>query len=62
MNLKEKLYIFGLISKIMAAQFSVVSFNGECQLSVNGASHPMTQNSKCPNLYEASVDVPLNTK
>jgi len=62
MNLKGKLYILSLVSKIMAAQFSVVSFVGDCQLSVNGATHAMTKHSKCPNLFEASVDVPLNTK
>jgi len=62
MNFKEKLLILGLVSKILAAEFSVVSFNGSCKLSINGETHSMTRSSKCSNLYQASVDVPVKTK
>ncbi|ORX41369.1 hypothetical protein BCR36DRAFT_364434 [Piromyces finnis] len=62
MNFKERLYILGLISKIMAAEFSIVSFNGSCQLSIDGTIYPMAPSSDCSNIYKASVDVPINSK
>jgi len=62
MNLKEKLCLLGFVSKIMAAHFAVVSFNGKCKLSVGDTTYSMSPELECPNLYTASVDVPVNSK
>jgi len=62
MILKSKLFILGFVSKIFAAQFSVVSFNGSCKLSIDDKTYSMEQHSKCSKLYTTSVDVPLKTK
>jgi len=61
MNYKSKLFILGLISKIYAAKFSVVSFQGACQLEVNGQQYEMKQNDLQVPLYSIEVDVPVNT-
>jgi len=61
MNFKSKLLILGLISKIYAAKFSVVSFNGTCKLEVNGQSYDMTQEDPKVPLYTTTVDVPVQT-
>jgi len=62
MNFKGKLYLLGLVSKIMAAHFAVVSFNGKCKLSVGGTTYAMAPSLECSKLYTASVDVPINSK
>jgi len=51
MNFKTKLAILGLVSKIFAAKFSVISFDGDCQLSLAGKNIPMTADPACGNLY-----------
>ncbi|ORX42077.1 hypothetical protein BCR32DRAFT_288421 [Anaeromyces robustus] len=51
---------YSLVTKIFAAEFSVVSFEGECELSVGGNTYPMTQFDGLP-LYRASVDVQIGT-
>ena len=61
MNYKSKLLILGLISKIYAASFSVVSFNGACKLDVNGQLYEMAQTDPNVPLYKAEVDVPIDT-
>ncbi|ORX44741.1 hypothetical protein BCR32DRAFT_288298 [Anaeromyces robustus] len=61
MNYKSKLFILGLISKIYAANFSVVSLQGDCQLEVGGQTYPMTKDEAVP-LYKATADVPSGTQ
>jgi len=61
MNYKSKLLILGLISKIYAASFSVVSFNGDCKLNINGQQYEMTRSDPNVPLYKTEVDVPINT-
>jgi len=62
MNFKSKLFILGLVSKIFAANFSVVSFDGECTLNAGGQVVKMTADPKCPNLYKASANVKVGTE
>jgi len=62
MNYKSKLFILGLISKIYAASFSVVSLNGDCQLEVGGQTYPMTKQDPAVPLYTATADVPDGTQ
>jgi len=57
MNFKSKLLLLGLISKIYAANFAVVSFDGSCELNVGGTSYPMTQEDPTVPLYKATADV-----
>jgi len=57
MNYKSKILILGLISKIYAAKFSVVSFNGACQLNAGGQVYEMTQADPAIPLY--SVEAPV---
>jgi len=61
MNYKSKLLILGLVSKIFAAKFSVVSFQGACQLEVNGKQYEMKQNDLQIPLYTVEVNVPEET-
>jgi len=62
MNYKSKLFILGLVSKIFAADFAVVSFDGECQLSAGGQTYPMTQDQSGAPLYRATANVAENSK
>jgi len=62
MNYKSLILVLGLVSKIYSAKFSVVSFEGKCQVSVNGQNYDMKQEDPNVPLYTASVDVPVNTK
>jgi len=62
MNYKSKLLILGLVSKIFAADFSVVSFKGDCSLSINGNTIPMTRDANCSNLYKVTADAQTGTK
>ncbi|OUM60434.1 hypothetical protein PIROE2DRAFT_13782 [Piromyces sp. E2] len=57
MNFKSSIVILGLVSKIYAATFSVVSFDGACQLNAGGQLYEMTQSKQGIPLYtvEASV-------
>jgi len=57
MNFKSNLFILGLVAKIYAANFSVVSFDGNCQVQSGGKSYPMTQEPGIP-LYKATADIP----
>lgn len=59
MNYKSKILILGLISKIYAAKFSVVSFNGACQLNAGGQVYEMTQSNAGVPLY--TVDAPVQS-
>jgi len=61
MNYKSKILILGLISKIYATKFSVVSFNGACQLSVGGQTVDMVQSAGIP-LYTAEVPAQAGTE
>jgi len=61
MNFKLNLFLLGLISKIYAANFSVVSFDGSCELNVGGTSYPMTQEDPTVPLYKATADVPKDS-
>jgi len=63
MNFKSKLLILGLISKIYAAKFSVVSFNGACKLEINGQSYDMAKDPEAQDvpLYSTVVEVPVDT-
>jgi len=61
MNLKSKFLILGLVSKIFAAKFSVVSFEGNCQVNVGGKVYNMVQKDPSVPLYTAEVDAPLQT-
>jgi len=56
MNYKSKLAILGLVTKILAADFAVVSFEGSCELSIGGTNVPMTADPNCSNLYRATAD------
>jgi len=62
MNIKSTLCILGLISKIYAAKFSVVSFNGNCKVNVGGNSYELTKEKSGVPLYSAEIDVPVNSK
>jgi len=62
MNYKSKLFLLGLVSKIFAAKFSVVSFDGACKLNVGGTNYPMTADPQIPNLYTATADVSPGSK
>jgi len=62
MNYKSKLLILGLVSKIFAANFSVVSFDGDCTLNAGGQSIKMTADPKCSNLYKATANVKVGTE
>jgi len=59
MNYKSKLAILGLVAQVFAAEFSVISFDGDCQLSLGGNSVPMTADPQCNNLYKATADAQL---
>ncbi|ORX41374.1 hypothetical protein BCR36DRAFT_364443 [Piromyces finnis] len=61
MNIKCKIFILSLISKIYAAKFSVISFNGNCQVNVGGQLYDMVQEIPDIPLYTALVDAPLQT-
>eukprot|EP00833_Pecoramyces_ruminatium_P002986 jgi/Orpsp1_1/1177018/evm.model.c7180000059839.1 len=56
MNYLSKLAILGLVTKIFAAEFSVISFDGDCQLSLGGNNVAMTADPQCSNLYKATAD------
>jgi len=62
MNYKLSLLVLGLVLKVYSAKFSVVSFEGNCQVSINGQNYEMKQENADVPLYTASVDVPVNTK
>jgi len=62
MNFKSKLLILGLVAKVFAADFAVVSFDGECQLSTGGQTFPMTQDPSGAPLYRATANVAENSK
>jgi len=62
MKLISKTLLLGFISKILAAEFSVVSFEGDCQLNIGGNAYPMERQYPDIPLYKANVDVPLETK
>ncbi len=62
MNYKSKLLILGLVSKIFAAQFSVVSFDGACKLDINGQQTEMKQVDPTIPLYRAEVAAQVGTK
>jgi len=62
MNFKSKIFILGLITKIYAAKFSVISFEGSCLLNVGGQLHEMIKEHNSIPLYTTTVDVqPLTT-
>ncbi|ORX78146.1 hypothetical protein BCR32DRAFT_270227 [Anaeromyces robustus] len=61
MNYKSKLAILGLVAKIFAAEFSVISFDGNCSLSLNGAEVPMVADPTCSNLYKVTADAQSGT-
>jgi len=56
MNYKSKIAILGLVAQAFAAEFSVISFDGDCQLSLGGNNVPMTADPQCNNLYKATAD------
>lgn len=62
MNLISKTLLLGFISKILAAEFSVISFEGDCQLNIGGNTYPMERQFPDIPLYKANVNVPLETK
>jgi len=62
MNYKSKLAILGLVTKIFAADFAVVSFKGDCQLSIGGNTIPMTADPNCSNLFKATADAQPGTQ
>jgi len=62
MNYKSKLAILGLVSKIFAAKFSVVSFSGECSLSLNGQALPMTASQESSKVFQLETDAAANAK
>ncbi|ORX42687.1 hypothetical protein BCR32DRAFT_298698 [Anaeromyces robustus] len=62
MNFKSKLFVLGLVSKIFAADFAVVSFDSECQLSAGGQTYPMTKDESGVPLYRVTANVAENTK
>jgi len=62
MNYKLKLLILSVISKICAVKFSVVSFEGSCQLDIGGTIYKMNPDSEVPNLYKTDISVQTGTK
>jgi len=60
MNFKSRLLLLGLVSKILAANFSVVSFDGNCELVAGSKRIPMTQEPGIP-LFKVTADVPINS-
>jgi hypothetical protein len=62
MYYKTTVLILGLVSKIFAANFSVVSFDGDCTLNAGGQSIKMTADPKCSNLYKATANVKVGTE
>jgi len=62
MKFLKKFFLLSVISKALAAEFAVVSFNGDCQLNVGGNLVPMTRYNPNVPLYKANVDVPSGIK
>jgi len=62
MNCNLTLLILTIVTKIWAAKFTVVSFNGPCKLNIGGALYRMESNSTVPNLYKAYVTAKPGTK
>jgi len=62
MNYKSKLFLLGLISKIYTATFTVVSFEGNCQLNAGGQTYPMVQDQSGLPIYKANANVQINSK
>jgi len=60
MNIKSNIFILGLVARIYAANFSVVSFNGNCEVKSGGQSFPMKQEPGIP-LYKTTADIPIKS-
>jgi len=61
MFFNKKILLLSIISKVFAAEFSVVSFGGDCQVSIGGTNYPMTKQPDVP-LFKATVDAASGTK
>ncbi|ORX81842.1 hypothetical protein BCR32DRAFT_293063 [Anaeromyces robustus] len=61
MNLKYSLCLLGLVSKVLTANFSVVSFGTNCELNVGGKIYPMAKEQDIP-LFKVSAPVSLKSK
>jgi hypothetical protein len=60
MFFNKKILLLSIISKVFAAEFSVVSFGGDCQVSIGGTNYPMTKQPDVP-LFKATVDAASGT-
>jgi len=60
MFFNKKILLLSIISKVFAAEFSVVSFGGDCQVNIGGTNYPMTKQPDAP-VFKATVDAKPNT-
>jgi len=62
MKFFKKFFLLSAISKALAAEFAVVSFDGDCQVNIGNKLYPMTRDSRTRYLYKANIEVPEGTK
>ncbi|ORX52183.1 hypothetical protein BCR36DRAFT_324955 [Piromyces finnis] len=61
MNWKSAIFTLGLIAKAFSAEFSVVSFAGNCEVNIGGTSYPMKKPDSNVPLWKANIDASNNT-
>jgi len=60
MFFNKKILLLSIISKVFAAEFSVVSFGADCQVNIGGTNYPMTKQPDAP-VFKATVDAQSGT-